>query len=260
VDVYLDDRLVPHIFAEQDEDAYFVQGFIHAKFRLWQMDFQTMYAAGRLSEILGKNPQLLQVDREQRRLGMGYAAELSVKEMEANAETLSSNSAYTAGVNAYINTLTESSLPIEYKLLHYKPEPWSNLKSALFLKLMSKDLAGFDRDLDLTNARSVFNAEQMRAFFPELSDSSLPIIPKGTAFAAPGMVPVKPASADSLYFGKPPRYRCNRQVSPTAITAAIVGRYIEPKLQAAHRYLPTTRTLICRYLPSGTKCIFQHPL
>jgi penicillin amidase len=198
--VYLDDRLVPHIFAEQDEDAYFVQGYIHAKFRLWQMDFQTTYAAGRLSEVLGDNPQILKADREQRRLGMGFAAEMAVKEMEANPETRLSNNAYTAGVNAYIRSLTESSLPIEYKLLGYKPELWSNLKSALFLKMMSKDLAGFDRDLDMTNAKSVFDAEQLKAFFPEWSDSSYPIIPKGQAFAQPGMVPKVPASADSLYF------------------------------------------------------------
>src|SRR5882762_5828929 len=38
VNVYLDDRLVPHIFAEQENDAYFVQGYLHAKFRLWQME------------------------------------------------------------------------------------------------------------------------------------------------------------------------------------------------------------------------------
>jgi acyl-homoserine lactone acylase PvdQ len=50
VDVFLDDRLVPHVFAEQENDAYFVQGYLHAKFRLWQMEFQTMYAAGRASD------------------------------------------------------------------------------------------------------------------------------------------------------------------------------------------------------------------
>jgi penicillin amidase len=122
--------------------------------------------------------------------------------MEANAETKLANDAYAAGVNEYINTLTESSLPIEYKLLGYKPESWSNLKSALFLKMMSKDLAGFDKDLEFTNAKSVFDIEEMKKLFPEVSDSSYPIIPKGTAFAAPGIVPVKPASADSLYFKK----------------------------------------------------------
>jgi penicillin amidase len=40
--VYLDERLVPHVFAEHDEDAYFIQGYLHAKFRLWQMEFQTL--------------------------------------------------------------------------------------------------------------------------------------------------------------------------------------------------------------------------
>src|SRR6187455_1589739 len=44
-EVAIDDRLVPHIFAENVEDAYFVQGYLHAKFRLWQMELQTLSAA-----------------------------------------------------------------------------------------------------------------------------------------------------------------------------------------------------------------------
>ncbi|MDP4214753.1 MAG: penicillin acylase family protein, partial [Bacteroidota bacterium] len=48
-EVYFDDRLVPHIFAGNDEDASFIQGYLHAKFRLWQMEFQVFAAAGRLS-------------------------------------------------------------------------------------------------------------------------------------------------------------------------------------------------------------------
>mgnify|MGYP003477206943 CR=1 FL=1 len=51
--VYLDDRLVPHIVADNDEDACFLQGYLHARFRLWQMEFQTYAAAGRISEIVG---------------------------------------------------------------------------------------------------------------------------------------------------------------------------------------------------------------
>ena len=51
--VYLDDRMVPHVFAASDEDAFYLQGFLHAKFRLWEMEFQTMYAGGRLCEIVG---------------------------------------------------------------------------------------------------------------------------------------------------------------------------------------------------------------
>ena len=201
-DVYIDERLVPHIFAENDEDAFFVQGFIHAKFRLWQMEFQTMAAAGRISEILGSDPRFLSFDREQRRLGMVYGAENALREIEKDPLSKKAVSAYSAGVNAYINLLTESTLPVEYKLLGYKPENWSNLKVALFLKMMSKDLAGFERDLEFTNAKAVFNTDELKIIFPEYSDSSVPIIPKSTLFDTPGVVPVQPADADSSYFKK----------------------------------------------------------
>jgi Protein related to penicillin acylase len=200
--VYLDDRLVPHIFAQNDEDAYYIQGYLHAKYRLWQMEFQTFAAAGRISEILGNDPRFLRFDREQRRLGMVYGAENSVKAMEADTATRRYFDAYTSGVNEYINTLSESQLPIEYKLLDYHPESWSNLKIGLFLKLMSKDLAGYERDLEFTNEKSEFGLEKMMALYPELSDSSLPIIPKGTVFDTPGIKPIKPPNADSIYFGK----------------------------------------------------------
>ncbi|HET7896315.1 MAG TPA: penicillin acylase family protein, partial [Flavisolibacter sp.] len=158
VNVYLDDRLVPHVFAENDEDAYFVQGFLHAKYRLWQMDFQTRYAAGRLSEVLS-DPRLVNVDRLQRRMGMVYGAENMVQEMEKDPTTKAMLDAYTAGVNSYISNLTESTLPFEFKLLGYRPEAWSNLKIALFVKLMSADLAGlqYGRDLSFTNMKSVFS-------------------------------------------------------------------------------------------------------
>ena len=133
--VYFDERLVPHINADNEHDAYFVQGFLHAKFRLWQMEFQTHAAAGRLTEILGPksgSTDLLTVaDRYFRRLGMTYAAEKSLALSQADPMTRLATDAYTSGVNAYISSLTESSMPLEYKLLGYKPEPWSNLKTAL---------------------------------------------------------------------------------------------------------------------------------
>lgn len=198
VEVYLDDRLVPHVFAEQETDVYFVQGYLHAKFRLWQMELQTHAAAGRASEIIGA--KAIAHDREFRRLGMGYAAEISLKEMEADPETKSICDAYTAGVNAYINSLTESKLPIEYKLIGYKPELWSNLKTALFLKYMSYDLAGHDDDFEMTNAKNYFSKEDFDLLYPQKQDSLDPIIPKGTVYAA-SKVPVKaPAIADSVYF------------------------------------------------------------
>jgi len=199
--VYFDERLVPHVFAEVEKDAYFIQGYLHAKFRLWQMDFQTMVAAGRAAEIVGEIA--VNHDREFRRLGMVFAAENSLKMMEEDPIIRSSCDAYTAGVNAYINTLTESSLPIEYKLLGYAPEKWSNMRTALFLKFMSYDLAARDNDFELTNARQFFKPEDFLQLYPIIQDSLDPIIPKGTLFTEPANKPIQPASADSLYFKEP---------------------------------------------------------
>ena len=202
VNVYFDDRLVPHVFADNDADLYFVQGYLHAKFRLFQMELQTNYAAGRLCEWLGNNPALIQVDRETRSSGMVYAAENALKEFEADPNSKMICDAYTAGVNAYIENLKESQLPIEYKLLDIKPERWSNLKIALFLKQMSRTLAGEVDDLPLTNEHAYIPFSEFKILYPQVPDSLTPIVPAGTKFPPPGIVPVTPASADSLYFGK----------------------------------------------------------
>ncbi len=200
VSVYFDERLVPHIFAEQENDAYFVQGYLHAKFRLFQMDLQTLSAAGRASEVVGDIA--LNHDREFRRLGMVFAAENSLTEMEANPVIKKECDAYTAGVNAYIENLPESKLPIEYKLLGFKPGKWSNLKSALFLKYMSWDLAAHETDFEMTNARNFFSPDDFSKLYPAMQDSLDPIIPKGTIFQQPKVSLKIPADADSLYLNK----------------------------------------------------------
>ncbi len=202
--VYFDDRLVPHVFAEKDNDAYFIQGYLHAKFRLWQMELQVMSADGRVSEFIGEKG--LQHDREFRRLGMHFAAENSLREMEKDPKVKATCDAYTAGVNAYIGSLTAAKLPIEYKIIGYKPELWSNLKTALFLKYMSWDLAGGENDFEMTNARNFFSGEDFSKLFPEIQDSLDPIIPRGTIFPAPAIHPKAPADADSLYMSKSVSY------------------------------------------------------
>ena len=199
-EIYLDDRLVPHVFAGNDEDAYYLQGYLHAKFRLWQMEFQAYAAAGRLSELVGV--KAINFDREKRRLGMVYAAEKAVIEIEKDSVSKREADAYTAGVNAYITRLKESELPIEYKLIGYKPELWTNLKTALFLKYMSLDLAGFETDFEYTNLRSRLGYETFNKMFPVSQDSLDPIVPADTITRIPGMVVTAPAGSDSIYLQK----------------------------------------------------------
>lgn len=212
VDVYFDERLVPHIYAENNADAYFIQGYLHAKFRLWQMEFQTYVAGGRLSEIVGD--ERLATDKYFRRLGMVYGAENSLKEIEANPETKEACDAYTAGVNTYIKSLAHEDLPFEYKLLDYKPEPWTNMKTALFLKFMSWDLSGQGDDLTYTNAKNYFGYDDFMKLFPLVQDTLDPIIPKGTAFEEPSIDVKAPATIDSAYFNRKDSIANTPQLKP----------------------------------------------
>src|SRR5690606_40579604 len=157
--VYFDNRLVPHVFANNDHDAIMIQGYLHAKYRLWQMEFQTFAAGGRLSEILGAGPDsiYLKNDRNMRRMGMVYGASQSLKAMESDPVTSEIIQAYTRGVNARIDELQLKDLPLEYRLLNYNPGHWTNMKTALILMYMSYDLTGYDNDIEITNAKAVVN-------------------------------------------------------------------------------------------------------
>ncbi len=202
VDVFIDDRLVPHIYAENDLDAYYVQGFLHAKFRLWQMEFQTHVAGGRLSEILGE--ERLPTDRFFRRLGMVYGAEQTMANMDKLPEMKATVQSYADGVNAYIQSLKPEQIPFEYKLLDYKPEAWTPLKTYLFMMFMAYDLTarGATTDLQMTNAKNHFGYEDFEKLFPITQDSLDPILPKGTEFGWPAIVPVVPKQVDSAYLQK----------------------------------------------------------
>ncbi len=203
--VYFDENLIPHVFADNQVDACYIQGYLHARFRLWQMEFQTFAAAGRLSEVLGAGDgnTLVKLDRSMRRLGMVTAAKAALAAAEKDPKVKADCDAYTAGVNAYIGQLKASELPLEYKLLNYTPEPWSNLKTMLFVKYMAYDLAGGDNDFEMTNAKAYFSKEDFAKLYPEVQDSVDPVIPRGTHFLPAQFLPRIPASVDSLYLGKP---------------------------------------------------------
>src|SRR5690606_34196599 len=101
VTVWYDDNAVPHLFAENDDDLYFAQGYIVAKDRLWQMEFYTLAAAGRLTEMVG--PAVLEYDRYNRRIGMTRTAREITEKLTQDTLAGRILAAYAAGVNAYID-------------------------------------------------------------------------------------------------------------------------------------------------------------
>jgi len=177
--VVWDARHVPHIFAANDHDLYFAQGYITARDRLWQMEFQAFYAAGRLAEIIGRPG--LESDRFYRRFGMGWAAERAAEAMSRDSKAQDTVKAYADGVNAYIGSLRRKDYPVEYKILDYAPEPWTLLESGLLLKYMSYDLTSYNDDRWMTAARKALGEAVVDGLFPfEPPPIADPIIPPGT--------------------------------------------------------------------------------
>lgn len=175
VTVLYDSLLIPHIFAENEADLYRAQGYVQASHRLWQMEFVTHVAAGRVSEIAGE--RALEFDRRQRRKGLKFAAEHAWQAIQGDETALRMTQAYCDGINAYINSLEYTDYPVEYKLLNYQPEPWTPIKTALLLKYMADDLAGYDEDLENTNALKLFGKERLDHYFPMLLPDRDPVIP-----------------------------------------------------------------------------------
>jgi penicillin amidase len=192
VDIAFDDRMIPHIFAQNDHDAYYAQGYVTAMHRLWQMDFQTRFAAGRLCEVVGK--KALELDRYQRRMGMVYGAEKSLEGMMADPQSKVMILAYTQGINDYIRSLSAATIPLEYKLLDFKPENWTPIKCALLLKQMSAVLAMGSDEFYMTNIRNKFGTEVVKDLFPDYPFKEDPIIPAGTKWDF-NALPVPPAPA-----------------------------------------------------------------
>jgi penicillin amidase len=175
VQVYFDDRRVPHVFAQNDYDLYYMQGYLQARDRLFQMEMQTYDAAGRLSEIIG--PSLLERDKQTRRWGMVYGAEQAVAEVKKHEPSWTIFEAYSAGVNAFISSLEPQDYPLEYKLIDISPEPWTPLKIALLLKNMTRTLAAGNSDVAHSNTLAYFGEEFMEQLFDRDYDLLDPVIP-----------------------------------------------------------------------------------
>jgi penicillin G amidase len=191
--VVFDDRMVPHVFAENLADAYFVQGYLHAANRLWQMDFITRASGGKLSEVLGNrilrgSLTSVDIDKTFRRKGILAGAEKTVKEWEKDKETWALIQSYCAGANAHISTLNERTYPVEYKIFGVAPPTWTPLHMALFAKYMAIDLASGESDVAITNARTMLGGD-FDFLFPTYFKEQSPIVPAGTPWGFSANMP-----------------------------------------------------------------------
>lgn len=143
---------IPHVFALNTHDAWFLNGWLHAQDRFFEMDANRRIASGTLAELVGSEG--LSTDVELRTLGLRRAAEATLPAVSADAKA--ALDAYTAGVNAYLQT--NPTLPPEYSLLGINSvQPWTDVDSLAVGKLIAFGLS-FDSDLDRTIALLSYEA------------------------------------------------------------------------------------------------------
>ena len=114
---------VAHIYAQNEHDLFFAQGFVVSQDRLFQMELWKRSGQGRLAEILG--PSFVQRDVNARLLR--YRGDMNAEYKSYAPDTQQILEAFTAGINAYMESIQKLGaigLPIEFQLAGFKPEPW----------------------------------------------------------------------------------------------------------------------------------------
>jgi penicillin amidase len=182
VEVLRDDYGVPQIYADNAEDLFEAQGFVHAQDRFYEMDFRRHLAAGRLSELYGKSQ--VGTDTYVRTLGWRRVAEQELPLLAPSTRRYLD--AYAAGVNTYLKGRPAADLSLEYTLLgvqglDYTPEPWTAADSVSWLKVMAWDLGS---NLHAEAERAIVTAQlgssRAASLFPAYPlDGHEPIVNRG---------------------------------------------------------------------------------
>lgn len=166
VRVVFDGNYVPHIFAENEWDAFYAVGYLHAWFRLWQMDIERRLASGRLAEILGEDA--LKSDIYMRTIGLRRSAEATADWIKENRpDVYQALEAYAQGVNDAIEYMEKTGrLPLMFKLLGYKPDPWTPADSLVWAKYMAWSLTNFWEPLILSYLAVKLGPEDVNILWP----------------------------------------------------------------------------------------------
>jgi len=152
---------VPHIRASSLQDAVEAQGYVMAQDRLWQLDLMRRASRGQLSEIVG--PLALKSDKQFRTFGFSRAAERDYAAMDKDSRALME--AYARGVNAFIEQ-HQKSLPLEFTLLKYKPQPWQPTDSLVIAGYMYQTLTDtWERELDRAKVEERVGANRSKDLF-----------------------------------------------------------------------------------------------
>lgn len=169
VNIYFDDTGVPHIYAQNQHDAYIALGYVHAQDRLWQMELIRRISAGRLSEIFGED--MIKTDKFFRGLGIENAAIKTIKNLDTTTQSYILTQAYLNGINQFIEN---GATPIEFIIAGFDKEKFTIKDVYNVFGYMSFGFAHAHRtDPLLTNLKDKLGIDYLK-------DLAIDIDPKST--------------------------------------------------------------------------------
>ncbi len=237
VEIRRDAHGVPSITAQNDRDAFFAAGYVHAQDRLWQLEVQRRMVDGRLSEVFGKNsvPQ----DIWLRTLGLREAAKAAWPRLSPEAQA--SLTAYTAGINAWLSQ--HDDLPPEFALTGVQPQPWTVYDSLGWTNMFALTLGGnFREEITRYVAGQTLGPDKLAALFPgQSAGAPLTVTSQEQTQGLLAMAGLQQQLESELKLG-------GKYVGSNAWRS----RASSPR--TASPSSPTTRTWPCRCRRSGTPC------
>lgn len=169
--VSYDDEGVPHVDAETEQALHFAVGYVQGADRLFQMDLQRRQMRGELSEIVGE--VTLSSDRFHVQMDFAGAAEASWNRLKGT-DTGSIITAYIDGINRYV--ADTQSLPIEFDLLDFEPDPWEPTDAMLAEKQIGWTLTGRFRTLRKNTVRAALGDDVADTLYPSRLDHDAGIL------------------------------------------------------------------------------------
>jgi penicillin amidase len=180
VTIRRDERGIPYVEAQNEEDLYFGHGYAVAADRLWQMDLFRRTARGELAEVLGAGPNNVALDQDKLHRTYGFAQVAETEFANTSPRARAILEAYARGVNAYAASLDPKAMPPEFQILQYSFRPWTPADSLVVVKIFFEALSDTWR-LDLMRqALSVLPADKRAELLPEISPIDVLVVGKDT--------------------------------------------------------------------------------
>ncbi len=180
VNVLRDDFGIPHIYAQNERDLFFAQGYIHAQDRFWQMEFWRHIGQGRLSEIVGE--PTVNSDKFIRTMGWHRMAQNTLDYYQQEApDYYAILEAYAAGVNAYLAENGEN-ISINQTILGlvgdpWEIEPWTPLNTVSWGIVMADDLGGnYSGEISRATLIAELGQETVNELLPPYPYDNRPVI------------------------------------------------------------------------------------